>query len=170
MSWESMFKKQINAGVYVIPENKSIKDFTKERSNFRAELIQDRKRETLLSDGTTFFSNEIRLEDGSMLSVFTDISEIKEREKSLKLLNDAIEIIPNNMMLWDKNNKLIMANAKARDDNASRGFDLKKGASRLEMVKNALRKGFMTAPKGVSQKDFLEMRKKQFETLKNQEA
>ena len=55
-----------------------------------------------LSDGTTFFSNEIRLEDGSMLSVFTDISEIKEREKSLKLLNDAIEIIPNNMMLWDK--------------------------------------------------------------------
>ena len=49
-----MFKKQINAGVYVIPENKSIKDFTKERSNFRAELIQDRKRETLLSDGTTF--------------------------------------------------------------------------------------------------------------------
>ena len=48
MSWESMFKKQIDAGVYVIPENKSIKDFTKERSNFRTELIQDRKRETLL--------------------------------------------------------------------------------------------------------------------------
>ena len=87
-----------------------------------------------------------------MLSVFTDISEIKEREKSLKLLNDAIEIIPNNMMLWDKNNKLIMANAKARDDNASRGFDLKKGASRLEMVKNASKKGFMTAPKGISKR------------------
>ena len=170
MSWESMFKKQIDAGVYVIPENKSIKDFTKERSNFRAELTQDRKRETLLSDGTTFFSNEIRLEDGSMLSVFTDISEIKEREKSLKLLNDAIEIIPNNMMLWDKNNKLIMANAKARDDNASRGFDLKKGASRIEMVKNALKRGFMTPPKGISKKDFIEMRKKQFESLKYQEA
>ena len=170
MSWESMFKKQINAGVYVIPKNKSIKDFTKERSNFRAELIQDRKRETLLTDGTTFFSNEIRLEDGSMLSVFTDISEIKEREKSLKLLNDAIEIIPNNMMLWDKNNKLIMANAKARNDNASRGFDLKKGASRLDMVKNALKKGFMSPPKGVSHKDFIEKRKKQFEALKDQEA
>ena len=170
MSWQSMFKKQIDAGVYVIPENKSVKDFTKERSNFRAELTQDRKRETLLSDGTTFFSNEIRLEDGSMLSVFTDISEIKEREKSLKLLNDAIEIIPNNMMLWDKNNKLIMANAKARDDNASRGFDLKKGASRLEMVKNALKRGFMTPPKGISKKDFIEMRKKQFESLKHQEA
>ena len=28
----------------------------------------------------------------------------------------------------------------------------------------------MTAPKGISQKDFLEMRKTQFESLKNQEA
>ena len=83
---------------------------------------------------------------------------------------DAIEIIPNNMMLWDNDNKLIMANAKARDDNALRGFNLVKGASRLEMVQNALNKGFMTAPNGVSNKDFLESRKKQFEDLKNQEA
>ncbi len=34
-------------------------------------------------------------------------------------------------MLWDKDNKLIMANKKARDENAKRGFDLKR---RLEMV------------------------------------
>ena len=87
--------------------------------------------------------------------MFLLIFQKLKNEKSLKLLNDAIEIIPNNMMLWDKNNKLIMANARARDDNASRGFDLKKGASRLEMIKNALKKGFMTAPKGISQKIFL---------------
>ena len=80
---------------------------------------------------------------------------------------DAIEIIPNNMMLWDSENKLIMANAKARDDNASRGFSLVKGASRLEMVQNALNKGFMNAPNGVSNKDFLESRKKQFENLRS---
>ena len=73
-------------------------------------------------------------------------------------------------MLWDNENKLIMANAKARDDNASRGFKLVKGASRLEMVKNALKKGFMTPPNGVSNNDFIKTRKKQFENLKSQEA
>ena len=136
MSWESMFKKQINAGVYVIPENKSIKDFTKERSNFRAELIQDRKRETLLSDGTTFFSNEIRLEDGSMLSVFTDITEIKEREAKLTQLTDAIEILPNDVMLWDKQNNLVMANKIARENQKKYGYKLVEGASRVGMVEN----------------------------------
>ena len=53
-------------------------------------------------------------------------------------------------MLWDKDNKLIMANKKARDENAKRGFSLKKGSSRVEMVKNALKKGLMEPPKGTS--------------------
>ena len=166
MSWESMFNKQIKAGVYVIPENKSIKDFTKERSNFRAELIQDRKRETFLSDGTTFFSNEIRLEDGSMLSVFTDITEIKEREVKLTQLTDAIEILPNDVMLWDKQNNLVMANKIARENQKKYGYKLVEGASRVGMVENLLKRGFVKAQNKMTPKEFIENRKKDFVNLK----
>ena len=73
-------------------------------------------------------------------------------------------------MLWDKDNKLIMANKKARDENAKRGFSLKKGSSRIEMVKNALKKGLMEPPKGITINKFLEGRKKQFDNLKDQET
>ena len=66
--------------------------------------------------------------------------EIKKGEKSLKQLRDSIEIIPNMLMLWDKDNNLIMANESSRRDQKKLGFDLKPGASRLEMVKNGVKK------------------------------
>ncbi len=63
-----------------------------------------------------------------------------------------------------------MANKKARDENAKRGFNLTRGSSRLEMVKNALKKGLMEPPKGTTQSKFLQGRKRQFDNLKDQEA
>ena len=170
MTWEKMFKKQIDAGVYVIPKDKTIKDFSKERSNFRTKLTKDRKRETLLSDGTTFFSNEIRLNDGSILSVFTDISEIKEREKSLKLLSDSIEIIPNMLMLWDKNNHLIMANKKARNIQKRMGFNLKPGSSRWDMLDAGLKSGSIDTPDGTLPSEWIKKRKEAMINLISQET
>ena len=115
MSWETMFHKQLKAGVYEIPANKNIEDFTKERSEFRAKLTsnKDSKRETRLTDGKIYFSNEIRLKDGSMLSVFTDISEIKKQETELLRLRDGIETLPNGLMFWDENDDLIASNKSA---------------------------------------------------------
>ena len=126
MSWETMFNKQLKAGVYDIPENKNIDDFIRERSEFRTNLTSDKdsKRETKLSDGKTYFSNEIRLKDGSMLSVFTDISDIKKQEAELIRLRDGIEILPNGLMYWDENDKLIATNKAAVDHLNGFGFDL----------------------------------------------
>ena len=170
MTWEALFEKQLDAGVYNIPKNKSIKDFTKDRSKFRAQLTKNRQRETLLSDGTTFFSNEIRLDDGSMLSVFTDISEIKKGETSLKLLRDAIEIIPNMLMLWDKDNGLIMANKKARDIQKRMGFDLKPGVSRFDMLEAGLKSGALQNNEGLPAKKWVEKRKVSIMNLTTQET
>ena len=80
MSWENMFKHQLEKGVYVIPPNKTIKSFTEERSNFRKELTVNRKRETQLSDGTTFFSNEIRLEGINVKCFYRHIRNKRKRK------------------------------------------------------------------------------------------
>ncbi len=169
VSYENMLRAQVESDLYIIPDNIDNEKYIKRRLNERSKLTSN-TREINLSDGSFILANETKFEDGSLLSVYTDITELKKQEMEHKQLADAIEIIPNNMMLWDNHNKLIMANAKARDDNASRGFKLVKGASRLEMVQNALNKGYMTAPNGMSNKDFLKIRKKQFENLKSQEA
>ena len=62
----------------------------------------------------------------------------------MEKLNDAIEIIPNMLMLWDKENNLIMANKKARDIQKRMGFDLKPGVSRFDMLEAGLKSGCFT--------------------------
>ena len=53
--------------------------------------------------------NETRLNDGSTISLWSDITQIKNRETRLKQLADAVDVMPNTLMLWDKDNNLIMA-------------------------------------------------------------
>ena len=166
MTWENMFKHQLEKGVYVIPPNKTIESFTKERSNFRKELTVNRKRETQLTDGTTFFSNEIRLEDGSMLSVFTDISEIKEREKELVRLNDGIEILPNGLMFWDSKDNLIAHNKSAVNFLKDFGFDLKIGKSRNDLREHMILEGHVKAPKKTKKEDHFENIKREWRSFK----
>ncbi len=169
IKYEQMLKKQVNSNLYILPKGISKSKYIKDRLQERAEL-KSRTREINLQTGTTIIANETRFEDGSLLSVYTDITDLKKQQIELKQLADAIEFTPSNLMLWDKDNKLIMANKKARDENAKRGFSLKKGSSRVEMVKNALKKGLMEPPKGTSINKFLEGRKKQFDNLKIQET
>ena len=169
VKYEQMLKKQVNSNLYILPKGISKSKYIKNRLQERAEL-KSRTREINLQTGTTIIANETRFEDGSLLSVYTDITDLKKQQIELKQLADAIEFTPSNLMLWDKDNKLIMANKKARDENAKRGFSLKKGSSRVEMVKNALKKGLMEPPKGVTINKFLEGRKKQFDNLKDQET
>ena len=166
MSWENMFKHQLEKGVYVIPPNKTIKSFTEERSNFRKELTVNRKRETQLSDGTTFFSNEIRLEDGSMLSVFTDISEIKEREKELTRLNDGIEILPNGLMFWDANDNLIAHNKSAVNFLKGFGFKLEIGKSRENLREHMILNGHVKVPEKIKKEDHFGKIKREWEAFK----
>ncbi len=166
MTWENMFKHQLKKGVYVIPPNKTIENFTKERSNFRKELTGNRKRETQLTDGTTFFSNETRLEDGSMLSVFTDISEIKEREKELVRLNDGIEILPNGLMFWDSKDNLIAHNKSAVNFLKDFGFDLKIGKSRNDLREHMILEGHVKTPKKTKKEDHFENIKREWRSFK----
>ena len=153
IKYEQMLKKQVNSNLYILPNGISKTKYIKNRLRERAEL-KSTTREINLHNETTIIANETRFENGSLLSVYTDITDLKKQQTELKQLADAIEFTPSNLMLWDKDNKLIMANKKARDENAKRGFDLIKGASRLEMVKNALKKGLMEPPKGVTSKKF----------------
>ena len=109
--------------------------------------------------------NETRLSDGSTITLWSNITEIKNRETKLKQLADAVDVMPNTFMLWDKNNNLVMANESSRTDQKKLGFNLIPGASRLEMVKNGVKKGVFLPKKGQSTKDFVLERKKAFDKL-----
>ncbi len=166
--YEDMVRAQLSSPFFKVPDGETIETEIKRRKQYR-KSVQSNYREVFLENDSTWYVIDKRLEDGSFLSIFSDITEIKNKEKEHKQLADALEILPNNMMLWDKENKLIMANAKARSANAARGFNLKKGSSRIKMIENSLNGKFITLPKGVTKKQFLVNRKKEIENLKDQE-
>ncbi len=170
MSWETMFNKQLKAGVYDIPANKNIDDFIKERSEFRAKLTSDKdsKRETKLTDGKIYFSNEIRLKDGSMLSVFTDISEIKKQETELLRLRDGIETLPNGLMFWDENDDLIASNKSAVNLVKEYKFDLKLGTNFSKLRNHLIKNGHSKPDKGQTKKEYLIQRKKNWKEFTGQ--
>ena len=70
--------------------------------------------------------------------------------------------MPTPVILWDKDHKLVMANKETKLKEKKYGKKFKVGTSRLEFVKHALKKGFVKAPKGITQNEFLKQRQKEF--------
>ena len=151
------------------PKGVSIKDHYKKRENAWKNLKGQNVRESNFTDHTLHFT-DTRLDDGSTICLWTDITEIKKGEKSLKLLSDSIEIIPNMLMLWDKDNILITANQKARDIQKGMGFNLKPGVSRWDMLDAGLKSGSVDTSDGTSPAAWIAKRKKAMVSLKTQET
>ena len=93
-------------------------------------LKGQRIRETAFNNGMTLLFNETRLNDGSTITLWSNITEIKNREIKLKQLADAVDVMPNTFMLWDKNHNLIMANQSSRTDQKKLGFSYRSSGSR----------------------------------------
>ena len=127
-------------------EGKTKEDRFKERDKFWKELKTDEVRETEFSDGRTVSFTTTRLNDGSTLVFGSDITERKKREAINSRLNEAIELIQNGVMFWDRDNRLILANQIARDFQSQHGFDLAPGVHRSEMRTAMVSAGLLPKP------------------------
>ena len=105
--------------------------------------IGSTEREQVYSDGTVLLFSDKTFPDGSVISVYTDITERKKREETNSRLTEAIERMQTNVMFWDQNGLLILANQKSRDFQGQYGFDMTPGVSRVDMRKNLIEKGMM---------------------------
>ena len=72
-------------------------------------------------------------------------------------------------MLWDKDNRLIMANRRARDIQSKMGMILKPGVSRFDMLEAGLKSGSLLDSEGLPVKQWVEKRKKGIINLKGRE-
>ncbi len=105
-------------------------------------------------DGSIWQSTSTRLPDGGVFSILSNITEIKQREASLKQLSDAIEVTPNAILLWDKNHKLVMGNKIAKKIQKKWGFDLKEGVDRNKMLEHVEKVGLLKIPEGMTSKEY----------------
>ena len=114
VKYEDLYRSLLKYDVFKIPDGKTIEQAVKLRLKNRNE-VKSGSREIELNNGSTFVASEIKLDDGSLLSIFSDVSEIKRRETEYKLVSDALNTLPHGATLWDKDDKLIMANTFAYD-------------------------------------------------------
>ena len=99
------------------------------RDKFDQEM---RVREVEFSNGEFSLMESSYLEDGSHISFGLDITELKNRENALNQLQTAIDATPVRIMLWDKDETLIMANDFVRKRFKKLGFQLQPGITTRE--------------------------------------
>ena len=90
--------------------------------------------ELAFTNGTTWLVSDTKLPDGGFLQVYSDISEMKEKDKEIKLaqeqiretekrMTDALNSMPHGISLWNKDDTLAMRNTLAFDIHKGAGID-----------------------------------------------
>ena len=106
-NWKDMFENNLKKGAYVLKDKKSKEQYIKKRISDRKKL-KTSTNEVNTKDGSTYLMNEIKLSDGGIMQLFTDITSSKQTELENKQLNSAIQELPSPVLIWDKNDKLIL--------------------------------------------------------------
>ncbi|MBO42140.1 MAG: hypothetical protein CMM28_00300 [Rhodospirillaceae bacterium] len=140
MPWIDYFRRLVEVGYAEVPPDMSNEEFVQKRAETRAQITHEEITERQTANGT-FMITSSRLEDGGMVTITSDITELKNRELELIRLSSAIESIPSGIMFFDQNSRLILGNKFAREWQKKYQFDLKPGVHRIDMRKNLLKNG-----------------------------
>ena len=94
-----------------IPEGMSFEEFYKQRDIIR-KSNNNSVYEISFIDGTSWFVSDTKLEDGGFLQVYSDITDVKNKEKEIKKaeeqikqteqkMSDALNSMPHGISLWE---------------------------------------------------------------------
>lgn len=118
--------------------------------------------EQQFDDGRWISIRERRTRDGAIVSVRTDITELKRREAELMVaraeaeqakarLVDAIESLEDGFLLWDQNGRLVLSNQAAMRMGETSGVQLKPGDRFADLISRQARSGRI--PEAVGRED-----------------
>ena len=122
LAYEDMVKAQLSSKIFKIPEGETIESEIKKRKKYRKN-VESNYREVFLENGKTWYVIDKRLDDGSFLSIFSEITDLKNKEAQYKQLADALNNLPMAMLFWDKNDKLITSNKQVRKEQSKWKID-----------------------------------------------
>ena len=120
-------------------------EFTKIDPNLNIEeLRESRKKLTDQNISEAYFPEPVnktsliidkRLSNGGILSIHTDITELKNSQKIQQSLLEAVNELPMIIDLWDENDTLFFNNKFSKDFNKKDGIDLKEGMNVEEFLR-----------------------------------
>ena len=158
MHWVDYFRQLVDVGWAEVPDGQTKEQFIEHRTNARLKITHEEATERETAEGT-FLLTSSRLDDGGLVTISSDITELKKRELELERLSSAIESISSGVMFFDQDSRLVLANKFARDWQAGLGFELKPGIHRIDMRKNLIQKGLVA-------ESYMAVTKEEYETEK----
>ena len=93
---------------------------------------------------------------------------MKSNEKQLLRLKDGIETLPNGLMFWDQNNKLIATNKAAVDHLKRFGFDLRLGVDRFDHVNHLVDHNYTSLETGTNKRTHIKKMKESWNNFSGQ--
>ena len=131
-------------------------------------FVGQRIRESNFNNGMSILFTDTRLDDGSTISLWTDLTETKKQEIELLRLKDGIETLPNGLMFWDENDKLIATNKSAVDHLKNLGFNLQLGVHRFDHVNHLVNNDFSALQSGLNKKAHIKRMKEDWKNFSGQ--
>ena len=146
LAYEDMVRAQLSSKIFKVPQGETIESEIKKRKKYRKK-VSSNYREVFLENGKTWYVIDKRLNDGSFLSIFSEITDIKDKEAQYKQLADALDNLPMPMLFWDKEDKLITSNKRSREFQGKWKIKLEDGMSWETMFKKQIDAGVYVIPK-----------------------
>ena len=150
VSFEEMMSRRVRQGrvpAALGREDEYIRERLAQHRNPSGEAIEQQ-----FDDGTWVSIRERRTRDGAIVSVRTDITQLKRREAELTVaraeaeqararLIDAIESLEDGFLLWDAEERLVLSNHAVDRIGATGGWILKPGDRYIDLITHQARSG-----------------------------
>ena len=154
MSYSDFLTSQFKKNLYSTPEGFSVKKFVEKRLKERKELAS-KSSKVRYKNGKTVIRTENKLDDGGILTILNDVSELEERESQEKLLSHSLDNISYGIKLWDKNKKLLRSNSYIKALNKTFNINEEIGASWEESMKSYVQNNFYEIPKNETKESWI---------------
>ena len=121
----------------------------------RLEIVDQNSRELDTEMGARI-QTTTRLDDGGLVMVSTDITDLKKNNEALERLSSAMQQVPNGMILWDSDDRIVFANKFVYDMQKERGFKgFEEGIEWGELQERLLEQGVSYLKPGQTKKQYI---------------
>ena len=167
MSYSDFLSSQFKKKLYSVPKDFSVEKFVEKRLKEREELTS-KSTKVRYKNGKTVIRTENKLDDGGILTILNDVTDLEEKESQERILTEAIDNMSHGVQLWDKDLKLLKYNKYIKEVNNSFGIKTEVGMTWEESVESQIENNFYNIPDDETKESWAKKAVKYFKEFKGE--
>jgi len=166
--WEDFFRLLVQSK-WISTEGMSEDEFVQNRLDELKALKTSSVEERSTSSGDRVLTTS-RLNDGGLVQIHTDVTDLKRMNKTVSLLSDAMNKSNNGIMITDDSDKVVFANKFVMERMEKAGISFTEQIQYSDHIRKFIDSGIVKLPKGTLPEEFIASRIKEREDIKDQHS